>query len=166
MAVSIPWKTGVLASAFSVLAVVGGKMAGGFLSAWKGLYRTAAVSLVLAAVCYLFSSVMPLGLVALFLFNMTMPITLYWMICAFPQMPGFAFGCLTFALFLGFLPGYLGVQPAWTGSVIGGAGSILSLLLLAAGIRKSRRDSREGVGGARCLPAEESGDNGCEREKS
>lgn len=145
MAVSFPWKTGVLMGVFSVLAVVGGKMAGGFLSAWRGSFRTAAVSLVLAAVCYLFSSVMPLGLAALFLFNMTMPITLYWMICAFPQMPGFAFGCLTFALFLGFLPGYLGVQPAWTGNVIGGAGSILSLLLLAAGIGKSRRDSGEAV---------------------
>lgn len=166
MAVSFPWKTGVLAGVFSVLAVVGGKMAGGFLAAWKGLYRTAAVSLVLAAVCYLFSSVMPLGLAALFLFNMTMPITLYWMICAFPQMPGFAFGCLTFALFLGFLPGYLGVQPAWTGNVIGGAGSILSLLLLAAGIGKSRRDSGEAVGNALCLPAEEIGKNRCERDEA
>lgn len=140
---------------FSVLAVAGGKMAGGFLSAWKGLYRTAAVSLVMAAVCYLFSSVMPLGLAAMFLFNMTMPITLYWMIRAFPQMPGFAFGCLTFALFLGFLPGYLGVQPVWTGNVIGGAGSILSLLLLAAGIGKSQCDSGEAAGDALCLPAEE-----------
>lgn len=145
MAVSFPWKTGVLTGVFSVLAVVGGKMAGGFLSAWKGSFRTAVVSLILAAVCYLFSSVMPLGLAALFLFNMTMPITLYWMICAFPQMPGFAFGCLTFALFLGFLPGYLGIQPAWTGNVIGSAGSILSMLLLAAGIGKSRRDSGEVV---------------------
>lgn len=140
MAVSFPWKTGVLIGGFSVLAVVVGKMAGGFLSAWRGSFRTAAVSLILAAICYLFSSVMPLGLAALFLFNMTMPITLYWMICAFPQMPGFAFGCLTFALFLGFLPGYLGVQPAWAGNVIGGAGSILSLLLLTAGIGKSRRE--------------------------
>lgn len=166
MAVSFPWKTGVLTGVFSVLAVVGGKMAGGFLSARKGSYRTAAVSLVLAAVCYLFSSVMPLGLAALFLFNMTMPITLYWMICAFPQMPGFAFGCLTFALFLGFLPGYLGVQPAWTGNVIGGAGSILSLMLLAAGIGKSRRDSGETVCDALCLPTEEIGKNGCERGKS
>lgn len=155
MAVSFPWRTGVLTGVFSVLAVAGGKMAGGFLSAWKGLYRTAAVSLVMAAVCYLFSSVMPLGLAAMFLFNMTMPITLYWMIRAFPQMPGFAFGCLTFALFLGFLPGYLGVQPVWTGNVIGGAGSILSLLLLAAGIGKSQCDSGEAAGDALCLPAEE-----------
>ena len=166
MAVSFPWKTGVLMGVLSVLAVVGGKMAGGFLSAWEGSFRTAVVSLILAAVCYLFSSAMPLGLAALFLFNMTMPITLYWMICAFSQMPGFAFGCLTFALFLGFLPGYLGVQPVWTGNVIGGAGSILSLLLLAAGIGKSRRDSGEAACDALCLPAQEIGKNRCDKEKS
>lgn len=145
MAVAFPWKTGILAGVFSVLAVVGGKMMGGFLSAWKGAFRTAAVSLVLAAVCYFFSSFMPLGLAALFLFNMTMPITLYWMICAFPRMPGFVFGSLTFALFLGFLPAYLGVQSAWAGNVIGGAGSILSLLLLAAGIGKQHRNGKETV---------------------
>ncbi|MDE5819848.1 MAG: hypothetical protein K2N41_06810 [Lachnospiraceae bacterium] len=166
MAVSFPWKTGVLMGVLSVLAVVGGKMAGGFLSAWEGSFRTAVVSLILAAVCYLFSSAMPLGLAALFLFNMTMPITLYWMVCAFSQMPGFAFGCLTFALFLGFLPGYLVVQPVWTGNVIGGAGSILSLLLLAAGIGKSRRDSVEAACDALCLPAQEIGKNRCDKEKS
>lgn len=142
MAVLFSWKTGVLAGSLSVLAVAGGKMAGGFLSAWKGSLRTAAVSLIMAAVCYLLSASMPFGLAALFLFNMTMPITLYWMICAFPRMPGFAFGCLTFALFLGFLPVYFGVRPFAAGNVIGGAGSMLSLLLLAAGIGKGGRGEK------------------------
>lgn len=145
MAVTFPWKTGMLAGSLSVLAVVGGKMAGGFFAAWKGTFRTAAVSLILAAVCYLFSFVMPIGLSALFLFNMTMPITLYFMVCAFPRMPGFAFGFLTFALFLGFLPAYLGIQPVLAGSVIGGAGSVLSLLLLLAGIWKGEKRGKLSV---------------------
>lgn len=142
MAVTFPWKTGILAGILSVLAVTGGKAAGGFLAAWKGTFRTAAVSLILAAVCYLFSSVMPVGLAALFLFNMTMPITLYFMVCAFPRMPGFAFGFLTFALFLGFLPAYLGMQPVLSGSVVGGAGSVLSLVLLLAGIWKGEKHDK------------------------
>lgn len=139
MAVTFPWKTGALAGILSVLALVGGKMAGGFLAAWKGAFRMAVFSLIMGAFCYLFSEAMPMGLAALFLFNMTMPVTLYWMVCAFPQMPGFAFGFLTFALFLGFLPGYFGMQPLWNGNVLGCAGSVLSLLLLAAGLGKGSR---------------------------
>lgn len=142
MAVAFPWKTGVLAGILSVLALVGGKMAGGFLAAWKGAFRTAVVSLIPGAFCYLFSAVMPMGLAALLLFNMTMPVTLYWMIRAFPQMPGFAFGFLTFALFLGFLPGYFGMQPSWSGHVLGCLGSMLSLLLLAAGLGKGSRGEK------------------------
>lgn len=143
MAVTFPWKTGIFAGLAAVLAVAGGKTAGGFLAAWGGVERTAAVSLVLASVCYLFSSVMPVGLAALFLFNMTMPITLYWMVLALPQKPGFAFGFLTFALFLGFLPGYLDMQTGLAGNVIGSAGSLFSCLILAAGIGAYRRNGKE-----------------------
>ena len=63
-------------------------------------------------------------------FNMTMPITLYWMVCIFPKMPGFAFGFLTFALFLGFLPGYFGWHSGVDGAVSGGTGCLVSLALL------------------------------------
>ncbi|MCM1184275.1 MAG: hypothetical protein NC337_12965 [Roseburia sp.] len=111
MAAAFPWKTTLAAGLLSVLAIVGGKMAGGFCGARYGYRRTAAISLLAAAVCWLFSGVQPAGILALFLFNMTMPITLYLMICGFPQMSGFAFGCLTFALFLGFLPEYFGIAP-------------------------------------------------------
>ena len=138
MSVGFSWKTGVLAGLLAVLALACGKTAGGFLAARYGLYRTAIVSLALAAVCYLFSFVMPVGLAALFLFNMTMPITLYWVICAFPRMPGFAFGILTFALFLGFLPKYMGIEIAIGGNIIGCVGSILSLLLISVGLWKRR----------------------------
>lgn len=136
MSVGFSWKTGIAAGLIAVLALACGKTAGGFIAARYGLYRTAAVSLMLAAVCYLFSSVMPVGLAALFLFNMTMPITLYWVICAFPRMPGFAFGILTFALFLGFLPKYMGIKIAIGENVIGCVGSILSLLLISVGLMK------------------------------
>lgn len=138
MSVGFSWKTGILAGLLAVLALAGGKMAGGFLAARYGLYRTSIISLALAAVCYLFSSFMPVGLAALFLFNMTMPITLYWIVCAFPQMPGFAFGILTFALFLGFLPEYMGIEAAVGGNFIGCVGSIISLFLISVGLWKRR----------------------------
>lgn len=133
MAAALPWKSGLLAGTLAVLAVVCGKVAGGFAAARTGSRKTAAVSLGLAAVCYLGSAVMPLGLAAVFLFNMTMPVTLYWLVWRLPKQPGFAFGFLTFALFLGFLPVYFGLE-AGRGNVLGCAGSLVSLLLLTAGM--------------------------------
>ncbi|MCI9336981.1 MAG: MFS transporter [Lachnospiraceae bacterium] len=133
MAVRFPWKSGIPAGLLAVLAIVGGKTAGGFAAARYGFVRAVAVSLGLSAVCFLFSAAMPAGLWALFLYNMTMPVTLYWMVCCMPQMPGFAFGFLTFALFLGFVPGYFGLLPESGGNLLGCAGSAVSLLLLAAG---------------------------------
>lgn len=133
MAVAFPWKTGFRAGLLAVLMVVGGKAAGGFAAARYGLRMTTAVSLGLAGICYLCSAAMLPGLAALFLFNMTMPITLYWLARSMPRMPGFAFGLLTFALFLGFLPTYFGVAAAVDGPVLGCAGSVLSMLLLTAG---------------------------------
>lgn len=133
MAVAFPWKTGFRAGLLAVLMVVGGKAAGGFASARYGMRMTTTVSLELAGICYLCSAAMLPGLAALFLFNMTMPITLYWLARSMPRMPGFAFGLLTFALFLGFLPTYFGVAAAVDGPVLGCAGSVLSMLLLTAG---------------------------------
>ena len=49
------------------------------------------------------------GMAGVFLFNMTMPLCLKQMHRQFPQHAGFAFGFLTFALFLGFVPVILGI---------------------------------------------------------
>lgn len=141
MAVSFPWKTGILSGTLTVLALVGGKAAGGFCAARYGPLKTTIGSLALAAIGYLFSSFMPAGLAAVFLFNMTMPVTLYWMIESMPKLPGFAFGCLTFGLFLGFLPEYFGFLSgtgSQAGNLVGCVGSVLSLLLLAAGMRRRK----------------------------
>ena len=151
MAVAFPWKTGFRAGLLAVLMVVGGKAAGGFAAARYGPRMTTAVSLELAGICYLCSAAMLPGLAALFLFNMTMPITLYWLARSMPRMPGFAFGLLTFALFLGFLPTYFGVAAAVDGPVLGCAGSVLSMLLLTAGRAAERGEiglkGIEGYGG-------------------
>ena len=69
MAVGFSWKTTVLAGTLSVLAVVFGKVAGGFAAAWAGIRRTVVVSLLLAAVCYMLSEHLLAGILALFLFN-------------------------------------------------------------------------------------------------
>lgn len=130
MAVGFSWKTTIWAGVLAVLAVVLGKAAGGFLAAGFGWRKTAVVSLLTASVCYIFSQYMPIGLLALFLFNMTMPITLYLMVQRLRSLPGFAFGVLTFGLFLGFLPEYFGLEKPVTGALIGCIGSLVSLVIL------------------------------------
>ena len=130
MAVTFSWKTTLLAGTIAVLAVVLGKVAGGFCAVCLGTRRTTIVSLGLAAVLYLLSDNMFAGILALFLFNMTMPITLYLLVERKKEMPGFAFGALTFAIFLGILPVYLEIALPVSGNIIGCVGSIVSLVVL------------------------------------
>lgn len=113
-----------------VLALALGKAAGGFLMDAVGPRRAAGWSLALAAALYLFSGHAAPGLMAVFLFNMTMPMTLWAAARVLPGAKGFAFGLLTFALFIGYLPVYLG-WPAVFGNVWAcAAAAALSLALL------------------------------------
>lgn len=138
MAVTFSWKNTALAGFLCTLAVVSGKVAGGFLAAGFGPLRTAVLSLAAAAVCYLFSGNVTFGIAALFLFNMTMPVTLHLLIRRCPLLPGFSFGLLTFGLFLGFLPTYFELSACQNSSIIGCIGSMLSLVLLVCGIEFSK----------------------------
>ena len=113
-----------------VLALALGKAAGGFLMDAVGPRRAAGWSLGLAVALYLLSGAPLPGLLAVFLFNMTMPMTLWAAAQLLPGAKGFGFGLLTFALFVGYLPVYLG-WPAVFGNVWAcAAAAALSLALL------------------------------------
>jgi len=121
-----------------ICAVVFGKTLGGFTSDRFGVIRTALISLGIAAVLFLFSTIPIAGVAAVLLFNMTMPITLWAMAKVVPGAKGFAFGALTFGLFLGFLPTHLGVEVAsevaWPFALI----AAVSLVLLWVGLRRAK----------------------------
>lgn len=133
-AATFDWKIG-MTGFLAVLATALGKALGGFLSARFGSGKTMTVTLLLAAVCFLLGKHPVFGLLALLLFNMSMPVTLYLLARHLPGLPGFSFGLLTFALFLGFVPIYAGITIPISGSVIGALGSVLSALLLLLGWR-------------------------------
>ncbi len=113
-----------------------GKAAGGFLGDRLGLRKTAVLSLGLTAVLL----PLPRGyltLAALFLFNMTMPLTLFAAARLLSGAKGGAFGLLTCALFVGMAPRFIGVThelsgPLWAWLVL------LSLGLLWMGLRKEK----------------------------
>ena len=123
------------------LALVLGKTAGGFAMDRLGARRASAWSLGLAAALYLASTLPLPGTLAVFLFNMTMPVTLWAAARAVPGAKGFTFGLLTFALFLGYLPSWLGWPSLLTGPVSYAAIAAVSLILLWLPLRKEARDA-------------------------
>lgn len=129
-AATFPWRSRELLAVLAVLAVAGGKALGGFASGRFGPGRTMGVTLGSAAVCFLLGDLPVFGLLALLLFNMSMPVTLYLLAENLPKMPGFSFGLLTFGLFLGFLPSYSAVTLPISGTIAGMAGSLISALLM------------------------------------
>jgi len=145
-AVSFPWKTGFLMGFLASLEVMIGKMLGGIICENRSPRNVTLLSLALAAVCYISSSSAAFGLTALLLFNMTMPVTLWLIASRFRELPGFSFGLLTLALFLGFIPelcGYEGIPDAGsTGAIL----CVVSIFLLAMAFRTFRREAAHETG--------------------
>ena len=125
---SFPWKAEWSLSLVAALAL--GKAAGGFLMDAVGPRRAAGWSLGLAAALYLFSGEPIPGIFAVFLFNMTMPMTLWAAAKILPGAKGFGFGLLTFALFIGYLLVYLGWPAVFAWPWTCAAAAALSLALL------------------------------------
>lgn len=136
LSLPLPWKGeglwGLALAFFTLL----GKALGGLFADRFGVRPAAlwplALSLPLLLLC---SDPLP-GLLAVLLLNMTMPVTLWALARLLPGAKGFAFGILTFALFLGFLPGYLHIAPVLSPAAAA-AGAGASLLFLWAGLRKT-----------------------------
>lgn len=135
MVLTFPWKTGAWAAA-AVCAVVFGKAAGGFLGDAIGMQKAAIGSLGLSALLFCFSNAPLAGAAAVFLFNMTMPITLWAAARLLSGGRGFAFGTLTFALFLGFLPTWLGWPVLMSDGPGYALGALVSLILLVFGLKR------------------------------
>lgn len=138
---TLPWKGDWHWGLIVTLALVLGKAAGGFLCDAVGARRASLLSLGLSAVCYLFAGNPVLGTLAVFLFNMTMPVTLWAAARLMPGAKGFAFGLLTFALFLGFLPTWLGCPSLLTRPWAMALAAVLSAALLLPGLGRERSAS-------------------------
>lgn len=106
---SFSWKSNYILALFFVLGVILGKMFGGILGDKFGFIKVSVSSLILSAILFIgafYSSIC--GILAVLLFNMTMPITLTALTNIFNNNKGLAFGLLTFALFLGAVPIFFG----------------------------------------------------------
>lgn len=135
---SLPWKGTGQWAVIVTIALVLGKAGGGFLSDWLGPKKATALSLGLGAVFYLLSGIPVCGTIAVFLFNMTMPITLWAAARLMPGGKGFAFGLLTFALFLGYIPTAMGWPSILTTPLANALAAVVSAVILLWGLKGER----------------------------
>ena len=119
-----------------VICVVIGKAVGGILNDWIGAAKCASLSLCFSSFLFLLPQFPFFGVLAVLFFNMTMPVTLFEITKIFPNAKGFAFGLLTFALFLGFLPVYFGYNALFNKYWYFSVSCVLSLLLILVSVRK------------------------------
>lgn len=127
------WNRGFVMGLIFTLCIVVGKAAGGIAADCLGTRLASVISLAGAGILALFAGNSPvLGCASILLFNMTMPITLTLLSDLWEEVPGFAFGTLMMALFLGTLPNMVW-NVTWFSSPAGQMGlCLISLVLLLA----------------------------------
>jgi FSR family fosmidomycin resistance protein-like MFS transporter len=133
LTLQFPWKGRGYWGLTLISSVVLGKVAGGFAADRFGMLKTSVFSMLGAALLFLLPNVPMAGVLSIFLFNMSMPITLWVMAKIYPGAKGFTFGLLTFGLFIGYIPQYLGL-PVPTAPLSFALMAVVSLLLLYGGI--------------------------------
>lgn len=126
---SVPGEFGGAAKGIIVsLFVLAGKMSGGYIAEKFGIRRTAALSLLLAAIAFCFPASTVMSLIGFFLMNIPMSVTLGALSDVFPENTGFAFGLAPLALFISAML----FNFSGTTEKLGGIVPILLLLVSAA----------------------------------
>jgi FSR family fosmidomycin resistance protein-like MFS transporter len=110
-ALVFPWKTNFDLLIILTAGVVLGKGLGGILADKFGWIKIAVGALAVSIPLLVFGSNIPsVAIIGMFLFNITMPITLVVISNILPGRPGFAFGLTTLALIIGTFPTYTGLK--------------------------------------------------------
>jgi FSR family fosmidomycin resistance protein-like MFS transporter len=100
-----PWKSDLILLITLTVFVFLGKSLGGILADKFGFIKTGVVSLIISSILLSFGQNIPfISIIGMFLFNMTMPITLVALSNSLPGRPGFAFGLTCMALLIGSMP--------------------------------------------------------------
>jgi MFS transporter, FSR family, fosmidomycin resistance protein len=136
MSLVMPWKSDPLLLIVLTLAVVLGKALGGILGDRFGWAAVAVSGLAVSIPLLAFFAPIPaLAIAGLFLFNLSMPITLICVTEMLPGKAGFAFGLTTLALIIGALPTFTPLRTStgqpWIVFVL----ICISVVALYAGLR-------------------------------
>ncbi len=117
--IPMEWKTTAELGLLSAFGAFFGKFIGGFAADRFGAKRIGTITLLLSLPFIIFGSeIMPISLIGVVLFNMTMPITLGICTEKLPKNPGLAFGLTTAALLLGAVPSFFAIMSGKTNLLI------------------------------------------------
>jgi len=134
----LPWKSNQSLLISLTIFIFLGKSLGGILADKFSFMKIGIASLILSSIMLSFYSNIPsIAITGMFLFNMTMPITLVALSNRMPGRSGFSFGLTCMALFIGTIPAMLGFQliiPNYIKLAI----ILLSALFLYLGLRNSK----------------------------
>lgn len=136
VAVSFSWQVGV----WAVVCAIGifiGKILGGVLSDKFGIKIASIISLLGSSVFFMFSSNQICGTIALLLFAMTVPMTLWVPARILPKAKGFSFGIVKFSIFLGaalYFFNVLNLNSSWQYAFW----SVLSAVAMFIGLRDNK----------------------------
>jgi FSR family fosmidomycin resistance protein-like MFS transporter len=132
-----PWKTRIDLLFVLTGAVVLGKGLGGILADKFGWIKVAVGALALSIPFLIFGTNIPLfAIIGMFLFNITMPVTLTVISNILPGRPGFAFGLTALALILGALPAFFSIKQILANNWFIFSIVVISALALYCGLRQ------------------------------
>jgi MFS transporter, FSR family, fosmidomycin resistance protein len=136
MSLVFPWKSEINLLIILTLVIVLGKAFGGILADKFGMMKIALGSLLLSMPLLMFSDNVPfLAITGMFLFNISMPVTLVVISNLLPGRPGFAFGLTCMALIIGSLPSFSSLKYFFGGKIFIFAIIIVSVISLYFGLR-------------------------------
>jgi len=138
---SFEWKTEAVHAVALVVATMLGKAAGGYIADRAGEGKTASISLTLAALLFLFPEYLVTGITSVLLFNMTMPISLNAQAKLYSGLPGYAFGLLSFGLYIGWLPVQMGAKVSPEMQWLFSLAAVFSCVLLVFALYMINRNS-------------------------
>ncbi len=133
---ALPWKSDPVLLVALTLAIVLGKALGGILGDRFGWATVAVSGLIVSAPLLAFFAQIPIiAIIGMFLFNLSMPITLICLAEMLPGKSGFAFGLTTLALILGAWPMFTQLRTLTSHPVFVFAAILISIVALYGGLQ-------------------------------
>lgn len=136
LAIEFPWKSDINLLIILTLAVVLGKALGGIIADKFGWVRVTITGLLISAPLLAFGKdYILLAIPGMFLFNLTMPVTLVALANIFRGREGFAFGLTTLALVIGSLPTFTPIKYVFNDPLLVLVAVLISAFILNKGLR-------------------------------